>query len=235
MLTTDAIYRFIKLHPGEITLISLASLITILSFVLQFKSTATKQTVLSAQTSSKDISQTNTSPDSKSKQGQTIFIEVSGAVEKPDVYEVPPGTRLKDMIEMAGGLSDEADKRYVARNYNFAKFVGEQEKIYIPFTWDITNGTFVEQKRILEYLQPLYMSSSKSSESIGQAFETQSNPLTISINTASSEELDTLSGVGPVTAQKIIDNRPYTAIDDLLSKKVMNQSAFDKIKNNITP
>src|SRR3989339_1644005 len=151
MLTIDIVYRFIKLHPIETTLISLASIITIISFILQFKSTSIQPTVLSAQTSQNDtVSINNSQPTTENQSPTTLSVEVSGAVVEQDVYEVSPGTRLKDMIDLAGGLSDEADKRYVARNYNLAKYVGDQEKIYIPYIWDIVNGTFVEQKRILE-------------------------------------------------------------------------------------
>ena len=117
---------------------------------------------MSAQTSQNDtVSINNSQPTTENQSPTTLSVEVSGAVVEQDVYEVSPGTRLKDMIDLAGGLSDEADKRYVARNYNLAKYVGDQEKIYIPYIRDIVNGTFVEQKRILEYLQPLYLQSSQ--------------------------------------------------------------------------
>jgi competence protein ComEA len=56
----------------------------------------------------------------------------------------------------------------------------------------------------------------------------------ININTASEAQLDTLSGVGPVTAQKIIKARPYTNINQLIDKKVVSQSVFTKIKDSIT-
>src|SRR3989344_2550378 len=152
-VSIDSVYRFFKLHPIEITLIFLASIITIWSTVLRLQNKDAKPAVLSAKaplvTASSDPIK------------NTIFVEVSGAIIEPDVYEVSPGARLKDVIEMAGGLSARADSLYVARNYNLAKFVGDQEKIYIPYTWDIINGTFVEQKRILEYLQPLYLNNDK--------------------------------------------------------------------------
>jgi len=190
---------------------------------------------LSAQTSQNDtVSINNSQPTTENQSPTTLSVEVSGAVVEQDVYEVSPGTRLKDMIDLAGGLSDEADKRYVARNYNLAKYVGDQEKIYIPYIWDIVNGTFVEQKRILEYLQPLYLQSSQNNQSSLASTKPQTETvLTLSINTASLEELDTLPGIGPVTGQKIIENRPYISVDELLSKKVVNQSTYDKIKNNI--
>ena len=56
----------------------------------------------------------------------------------------------------------------------------------------------------------------------------------VNINTASETELDALPGVGPVTAQKIISNRPYQKIDDLVSKKAVGASVFSKIKDQIS-
>lgn len=55
----------------------------------------------------------------------------------------------------------------------------------------------------------------------------------ININEASLEELDTLIGIGLVTAQKIIDNRTYESINDLLDKKVISKTVFEKIKSKI--
>jgi competence protein ComEA len=55
----------------------------------------------------------------------------------------------------------------------------------------------------------------------------------IDINSASADELDTLPGIGPALAKKIIDNRPYRAKNELLSKKVIPQSTYAKIKDQI--
>lgn len=56
----------------------------------------------------------------------------------------------------------------------------------------------------------------------------------ININEASTSELESLPGVGAVTAKKIIDNRPYSELNDLLSKKVLSQKVFDQVKDNIS-
>ncbi len=56
----------------------------------------------------------------------------------------------------------------------------------------------------------------------------------INVNTASEVQLDTLPGVGPVTAGKIIAGRPYSAPEDLLSKKVVGRSTYEKVKDLIT-
>lgn len=57
---------------------------------------------------------------------------------------------------------------------------------------------------------------------------------TININTASGNELEGLSGVGTVTAQKIISGRPYQDISELVKKKILGQKVFDQIKDKIS-
>jgi competence protein ComEA len=155
-----------------------------------------------------------------------IAVEISGAVIHPNVYTVSEGARMNDILKLAGGLSPEADSFYVARNFNMAKYVGDQEKIYIPYSWDIYNGTFSEEKRILEYLTPMG-SSDIAPIADGESIES------LSINSATLDELDSLPGIGPTTAQKIIDSRPYTTIEELLSKKILKSNVYEQIKNTI--
>lgn len=227
MIYIEPILALIRKNPIEIGLISLALLISVISFIPHNQTS--KPTVQGATT-------TNSIDKQDHVDQPTLFVEVSGAVLHPDVYVVSPGTHMKEVVDMAGGLTNMADKWYVERNYNLAKRVGDQEKIYIPYLTDIQNGTFYEQKRVLEYLQPLYFNNDKAplpSTSSGQALTKEGSGLTISINTATSQELDTLPGVGPVTAQKIVDSRPYTTVGELVSKKVVNQSTFDSMKDLI--
>jgi len=56
----------------------------------------------------------------------------------------------------------------------------------------------------------------------------------ININTASEAELDTLWGIGPATAKKIIKGRPYQRPEELLEKKIVNKNIWEKIKDLIT-
>ncbi len=159
-----------------------------------------------------------------------LAVDVSGAVNSPDVYYASPGARIVDMIKMAGGLSYQADVLFVERNFNMSTYIFDQEKIHIPSIWDISQGIFVEEPKLLEYLEPRAVETKKNS-SISPVQSTSA----LSLNTASVEELDMLPGVGPVTAQKIIDNRPYESADELVSKKVINASLWDKIQEMVAP
>ena len=137
---------------------------------------------------------------------------------------MPVGTRLYELITKGGGLSGEADDEYIARNYNLSKLVSDQEKIYIPTKSDIANGLFVEPaRRELAYLE----------EDTSENPDEQSD-LTVSINTATQDELEALPGIGPVSANKIINGRPYTSLEELISKKIISSSTFEKIKELIT-
>ena len=142
-----------------------------------------------------------------SSESSKLVIDVSGAVKNPGVYTFVYGSRVSDAITAAGGFSDKADLESVAIRINQASVLSDGAKVYIP-----VQGTTNQQINTSQVL------SSK----------------TISVNTASADELDTLSGIGPATAKKIIDNRPYTKLEDLVTKKAMGQSLFDKLKVQLT-
>ncbi len=144
-----------------------------------------------------------------------MYAEISGAVDKPGVYELPAEARLNDLLKLAQGLSDRADKDYFSRNFNLARYIQDQEKVYIPSLDERAKGLFSENLD-------------------GQTNNPNSESGKININAASAEELDLLPGIGQVTAQKIIENKPYQKIDQLLDKKIVKQNIFDSIKNQIT-
>lgn len=161
----------------------------------------------------------------------TIFIDVTGSVMKPDSYEVPTGSRLKDVLNKAGGLSELADKDFFYRNFNLSKVLSDQEKIYIPSVIEVSSGIFKEEYRIVE-LPSLSNDSSATSNADGVRSSNDSSSK-IHINSATSQELDGLPGIGAATVQKIIDNRPYSQLDDLVNKKVVGSAVYGKIKDLI--
>ena len=135
-----------------------------------------------------------------------LVVHVDGAVITPGVYEMSAESRVSDAISASGGLSDSADMTRV----NLAAKVSDGQKIYIPKVGESTND-------------------SVSSGSVSG----QSMSALVNINTASESQLDTLPGIGPATAQKIIASRPYSSPEDLLAKKAVGQSVYEKIKDLI--
>lgn len=208
----ESVILVFRKHPVEITLILVSIVITgIITFLYSPDSNST------------DVSAVNESPPLVKDTNTTTFtIDISGAVMKPDVYSVDSHSTLNDVIKKAGGFSKDAATDYIGRNFNLAKNITDKEKIYIPTQDDIANGLF-EENNILTVQKEINDSETE---------ETGTNG--ISVNSASLEELDTLSGVGPVTAQKIIDNRPYETIEDLVTKKAINNTTLNKIKDLIS-
>lgn len=216
-----------KIRPYlvEIILITSATIITGISIYLHLQNENNPRPEVLAIEDTREPGKNKLSP-----KNDKIYVDVSGAVLNPDLYEATTGSRLKDIINLAGGLSDDADKSYISRNFNMSKFVNDMEKIYIPSLLDISSGMFTESPRVLEYLNSSDINTLKQSTTP----KTSSTAVFISLNDASIDELDSLPGIGPVTAQKIIDGRPFTAADELVSKKIVNTSVFEKIKELIS-
>lgn len=137
-----------------------------------------------------------------------IFSDIEGAVLKPGVYELSSDSRLQDLIIAAGGLSADADRDWIAKNINLAQRISDGAKLYIPK---------IGEKKV---------------DNVLSAGQNQSG--LVNINSATALELDTLPGIGPATAEKIIQNRPYNTLDELVSKKAVGSKVFENIKDKIT-
>ena len=158
-----------------------------------------------------------------------IFVDVSGAVKKPNLYQVDFGARIKEIIDRAGGLSDDADVIFFNRNFNLARILSDQEKIYVPSISEINNGIFIQNQLLIDYKTPI---NNQSLNTDNQSPSTNNQSL-ININDATVEELDQLPGIGAVTAQKIIQNRPYKTTSELSTRKIINKGVWEKIKELI--
>lgn len=150
--------------------------------------------------------------DPSSSSGRQIVIDVSGAVLRPGVYHLPIDSRLQDALTAAGGMSNEADQEVIAKQLNLAAKLTDGAKVYIPKAGE----------------QPIANSE------VANGNSGASGSGLVNINSATESQLDELSGIGPVTAQKIIDNRPYGSIDELVQKKIVGNSVFEKIKDSIS-
>jgi competence protein ComEA len=138
-----------------------------------------------------------------------ITVYVSGAIETPGLFTLPAGSRVNDVIQAAGGTTENADIDAL----NLAKIVEDGEQIIVPE--DVT----------------------PESEENGTVPVNPSD-IMVNINTATLEQLDTLPGIGPKTAQNIIDyrtaNGPFTNIEEIQDVPNIGQVTFDKIKALIT-
>lgn len=153
--------------------------------------------------------QTITQANFRSEQTKAIKVDISGAVTSPGVYTLTDQSRMEDAIKAAGGLSQDVDQEYISKSINLAQKITDGMKVYIPS-----------------------IGEEQSLQTSGMALNPQNS--LININSASLSDLDGLPGVGQVTAQKIVDSRPYSDINDLMIKKVLSKSVFDKVKDKIT-
>ncbi len=141
-----------------------------------------------------------------------ITIDIEGAVVFPGLYNMPNGSRIDDAIDIAGGLSKDADTVLISRSINRAAKLVDGGKLYLPRLSDVN--------------------TSQGGTSLTDGVVVSST--TVNVNTASLQELDSLPGIGPVTGQKIISNRPYQTLDQLVSKKALSQSLYDKLKDRLS-
>ncbi len=143
-----------------------------------------------------------------------LRVYISGAVRRPDVYALPPDSIIKDALLAAGGPVEDADLDRV----NLAAAVADGQHVYIPHQG--------------ETALPVSLSC-ECSEPSGSGGQGQ-----VDINTADAATLDTLPGIGPVTAQRIIEYReahgPFAQIEDIMHVSGIGQSTFAKIRDRIT-
>jgi len=152
-------------------------------------------------------------------QDDGITVEVAGAVEKPGVYKLHSDDRVEDLLISAGGVSSDADRDWMEKYLNRAAKLTDGQKVYIP--------------KVGEQSQVLSANNSGGDQSVSSSISL-SGESPININTSDQKTLETLSGIGPAYAKKIIEQRPYSTVDELQTKDIIPQKTFEKIKNLIT-
>lgn len=158
---------------------------------------------------SSSVSVNTSNEDNEGSKAQQIQVHVAGEVNKPGVYTLEANARIMDAVNAAGGFTAKADQNAL----NLAKNVedGEQIKIESIGSSDVTTN-----------------------QSSGTS---QNNNGKININTADLSQLQTLSGVGPSTAQKIIDyrnaNGKFKSIDEIKNVSGIGEKTFAKFANMI--
>ena len=161
-----------------------------------------------------DVSSEIVSEDTKGQTvtGTEMYVDISGAVVNPGVYEVSSSTRLFQVIEMAGGLSDNAD----VDSLNRAEIVYDGQKIIV--------GTASNSEIRTE------ASSEGSQSGITNG--------KVNLNLADSATLQTIPGIGPSKAERIIDYRKthgrFKKVEDIMNITGIGEKTFESIRDYIT-
>lgn len=154
----------------------------------------------------------NETPAIESKESKDITTYINGEVKTPGVYKVKEESRVEDLVKMAGGFTESADKYKL----NLAKKLKDEDYIYVDKKVEGQSGVAAPQ--------------GSKSNGVGQDGK-------ININAASKEELKTVPGIGDVTAQKIIDYREksgsFSAIEDLKKLGGIGDKTLEKMKDKI--
>ena len=173
----------------------------------------------SSQKSSKDLSErpAQSKTEATDTQREQVTVDVKGAVTKPGVYTLKASARVTDAIKAAGGMTEDAD----AKSVNLAASLSDEEVIYMASKDE--NVSVVGQ--------------SDSGAASDKGGKTSQKDGKINLNTATSEELQTISGIGAKRAEDIIAYREshggFQSVDDLKNVSGIGDKTLEKIRESI--
>ncbi|KXJ37862.1 competence protein ComE [Bacillus spizizenii] len=202
--------NWLNQHKKAIILAASAAVfIAVIFFLASGKNKEPMKQTVSTETENTEVKQEAF----KDESNETIVIDIKGAVKHPGVYEMRTGDRLSQAIEKAGGTSEQADEMQV----NLAELLQDGTVVYIPKRGE---ETAVQQ-------------------GIGGAIQSDGGKgALVNINTATLEELQGISGVGPSKAEAIIayreENGRFQTIEDITKVSGIGEKSFEKIKSSIT-
>ena len=203
----EDVILFFRQNVKSIVLAFLCSFVVIIGGLFYFNQSKTEDYsgVSFSNTSSESI---NKDEKTEEKHDEKIFVDVKGSVKHPGVFETTKDKRVKDLIEEAGGLLDDAD----TSTLNLSQKVKDQMVIYV-----LKHGE-----------KPKQISDGSSSTSNGDV---------ININTANKEQLMKISGVGKTKAEAIISfrekNGDFKKKEDITKVRGIGKATFEKIKDKI--
>jgi competence protein ComEA len=145
-----------------------------------------------------------------------IVVHVSGAVQQPGVYELPPGSRAREAVAAAGGFSQSAEREAL----NLAEPLQDGARLDVPLLPAAGSG------------------SAPNTANTPQPGNPPASSGRINLNTATQAELENLPRIGPAIAQRIIEYRqqygPFSAIDEIRAVEGIGEGIFAEIKDLIT-
>ena len=148
---------------------------------------------------------------------ETIMVHIDGEVVTPGIISLKAGSRIADAIQACGGTTDISDISKI----NLAYELKDGQKVYIPSIYDVEDVEYIQNDAGNNVIIP----------------DTSSSSALVNINSATQAELETLPGIGPSTAAKIIDyrnkNGDFKNIEDIMNVSGIGESKFNNIKDYI--
>ena len=145
-----------------------------------------------------------------------LFVHVAGWVRRPGVYEFPPGARVIDAIQRAGGARDGADLTSI----NLAALLTDAQQIVVP-----------------RAVGPPGVPGAPGVPTAVAPTSGSGEPL-VNLNTGTLEELETLPGIGETLAQRIVDHReqngPFATVEDLLDVSGIGEQRLEDLRSKVT-
>ena len=203
----EDVVLFFRQNVKSIILAFVCSLVLIIGGLFYFNQNKTED--YSGVSFSNTSNETNNKDEkAENRHDEKIFVDVKGAVKHPGVFETTKDKRVKDLIEEAGGLLDDAD----TSTLNLSQKVKDQMVIYV-----LKHGEKPKQ--------------------ISDGGSSSSNTDVININTANKEQLMKISGVGKTKAEAIISyrekNGDFKKKEDITKVHGIGKATFEKIKDKI--
>ncbi len=217
----DGIVEFLK--KNKLVLISYLLIILIIAFLVYTNINPKKE---------KEVKETIEIEDEEKEEVKTFFVDIKGAVINPGTYEVLEGKRIKDVIELAGGIKENANTSI----NNLSLKVKDEMTIIIYTNEEVENFSKIKEEEKLQ-VDSCNNGTLKNDSCIEIDTNIKTSNL-ISINNATKEELMTLPGIGESKAKSIIsyreENGKYKTIEDIKNVDGIGESLYAQIKDLIT-
>ena len=224
----EALGSYIKENMIKVVVITLLLFLYVGSFIyistkiIKTEKGSENETNVLAKEDLKEETNTETSE-------KEIVVDVKGSVKKPGVYKIKENSRVTDAIDAAGGLSKNANTRFI----NLSKLLSDGDVVVIYSNVEIEDAK-KEDKIVVE--TPCICEEVKNDACYKE--ETTNTNKKININTATINELMTLTGIGESKAKLIIEYRTqngnFKDIKDIMKVKGISETLFSKFKENIT-
>ncbi len=174
------------------------------------------------------------SPFPPDEKPETLVVHVAGRVKKPGVYELTPGSRVRDALAAAQGETKDANVHAL----NLAAFLRDGEKIWVPSRQESTAGWTANHDAPSASVTPPAFSPSRVSRTSAKPPAAWLKQHRINLNTATVAQLQQLPHIGPVLAERIVlyrrEHGRFTSLEDLLNVPGIGEKKFEQIRECIT-